>query len=357
MFVSSDRRGYHEHVLVDVDIGVHVPLPDTSFFCTTSLPLGHFRFCIIIDSSRIPTIVVASAARSADWIIFCRGALADQYLQIAARCSGASRHFWLLRELLAEAQPLVSVVVPNGCAANCHRAAVEGRYVCQVSFCGVYVLASCGALLWIQMLFLASPFTTIGTRCPPIVSAWGNMAFFVLVSAFLFVASTQASYALTKMPLVTILIDTCLMGFIGEMKPHLFISTELDLDANPNAISELDSTEVSQIGFGYLVLLVSSFMVSMANIVIQVMGDAYNRNKDMVHIIRLTRARAEESLITMLWLAGVASLLPRWCCHLGPQDRREFVWFTRGEQREPRELTPQELAAKIDHIDRLMTEI
>ncbi|CAK0909274.1 unnamed protein product [Prorocentrum cordatum] len=232
----------------------------------------------------------------------------------------------------------------------------EGRSVWFRSVASIS-LASCGALLWIQMLFLASPFTPIGTRFLPIVSAWGDMASFLLVSAFLLLASAQASYALTEMPLATIAIDTYLMGFIGEIQPQLFVAKTLDLDANPDTLSGLDSTEVPRIGFGFFILMVSSFilMVSMANIFIQVMGDAYNRNKEMVQI-QLTRARAEESLITMLWMAGAASLLPRRCCHLGPRDRREFVWFTRGEQRAPRERTLQELAAKIDHIDRLMTE-
>jgi hypothetical protein len=154
------------------------------------------------------------------------------------------------------------------------------------------------------------------------------MASFLLVSCFLLGASAQASYALTELPLSTIVVDTYLMGFVGEMMPQLFMEQGSSLESGRD-MSDMSAARVSRTGFGYVLLCLSSFiiMVSMANIFIQVMGDAYNDNKDRVQIT-LTRARAEESLITALWKAGGASLLPRRCSRLDQQGRREFVWFT-----------------------------
>lgn len=190
-------------------------------------------------------------------------------------------------------------------------------------------LAACGTLFWVQMLFLTSPFTAIGERFLPIVKACGEIGSFGLVTAFLFLASAQASYALTELDGWAILFYTYSMSIGIDMQPDLFIGPGLSLDLDPDSIRNMDPMEGSRVGFGYFLLCGFSFvlMVSMANIFIQVMGDAYNRKKDEVQVT-LTRARAEECLIATLWMSGGAPLLPRLC---GRSRRKDFVWFTQGD--------------------------
>ncbi|CAK0893533.1 unnamed protein product [Prorocentrum cordatum] len=194
--------------------------------------------------------------------------------------------------------------------------------------------AASGTICWIQLLYLARSFEFVGKRFLPIISAWQDATSFLLVTSVVMAAVVQASYALTTLPLTAILVDTYRMGFLGDLKPRLFVSEPFDLDEHPDAVTSLDAPDGFRTSFAYLSMMAFGFilMVSMANVFIQVMGDAYTSSKERVYAT-LTRARAEESLICSLRKVGRDVLLPRWA---GPGDPYgKFVWFAQEEEGPP----------------------
>eukprot|EP00959_Pyramimonas_sp_CCMP1952_P027468 577458-Pyramimonas_sp.AAC.1 len=93
------------------------------------------------------------------------------------------------------------------------------------------------------------------------------------------------------------------MGFLGDLKPGLLVPEPFDLDEHPGAVASLDSPDGFRTSFAYLSMMAFGFILtaSMANVFIQVMGDARTSSKGGARAT-LARARAEESPICSLRL-------------------------------------------------------
>lgn len=144
--------------------------------------------------------------------------------------------------------------------------------------------------MWCRILWdlRATETFTLGKRVLPILHAISAASSFLVVILFMLGASMQVSYAFTNRRLYTIMLQTYNMGFIGDLKADLFFGTD--------AAESLDSLWLS----GHLAYLVFGFIliVAMANIFIQVMGQAYDMELQEVEV-SFTRARASRALQLM----------------------------------------------------------
>merc|ERR1719217_13136 len=100
----------------------------------------------------------------------------------------------------------------------------------------------------------------------------------------------QVSSAFTLRPFSFLAFDTYRMGFIGDMHSQLFFDDDVEL-WSPLGLAG----RVAYMFFGFVV------MVSMANIFIQVMGEAYDKNSQEVDVA-FNRARAFRGLQFQMYL-------------------------------------------------------
>jgi len=145
-----------------------------------------------------------------------------------------------------------------------------------------------------------------------------------MVSLIFLGAAVQASYALTEHGLPAIIFDAFKMGILAQHTPRLFLDETFDIDANESVVDSLDLNAsfdyFFMVGFGFIL------MVSMSNIFIQVMGEAYSSSKAQVKVT-LTRVRARECLIDAMFLAGLPQCLAS-ICGRRKTGYNQFVWFT-----------------------------
>eukprot|EP00929_Paragymnodinium_shiwhaense_P119221 TRINITY_DN91100_c0_g1_i1.p1 TRINITY_DN91100_c0_g1~~TRINITY_DN91100_c0_g1_i1.p1 ORF type:complete len:664 (-),score=44.35 TRINITY_DN91100_c0_g1_i1:153-2144(-) len=177
--------------------------------------------------------------------------------------------------------------------------------------------ASVGCLMWFRFLWVIRTVErlNVGRRVLPILGSLMEATSFLLVTIFIFGASIQVSLAFTDEDLPTIMFDTYRMGFIGDMQSRLFI----DYDDPVPLFTPLGlASHFAYMLFGFLV------MVSMANIFIQVMGQAYADEFAVVEV-SFNRARAFRGLQFFMYYELLQQLVG--CCPPTAESKRKVTWF------------------------------
>eukprot|EP00929_Paragymnodinium_shiwhaense_P040745 TRINITY_DN21223_c0_g2_i1.p1 TRINITY_DN21223_c0_g2~~TRINITY_DN21223_c0_g2_i1.p1 ORF type:complete len:739 (-),score=70.92 TRINITY_DN21223_c0_g2_i1:341-2338(-) len=172
-----------------------------------------------------------------------------------------------------------------------------------------------GCLMWFRLLWTLRTVErlNVGRRILPILGSLTQASSFLLVSLFFFGASMQVSLAFTEKELGAIFFDTYRMGVIGDMKASLFIDRE-----NVEGVFTMlpMASHVAYMLFGFLV------MVSMANIFIQVMGQAYDAESKHVEV-SFNRARAFRGLQFALYNEMLSKLFD--CCNW--KEANHVIWY------------------------------
>eukprot|EP00929_Paragymnodinium_shiwhaense_P040741 TRINITY_DN21223_c0_g1_i1.p1 TRINITY_DN21223_c0_g1~~TRINITY_DN21223_c0_g1_i1.p1 ORF type:complete len:243 (-),score=14.75 TRINITY_DN21223_c0_g1_i1:261-989(-) len=191
-------------------------------------------------------------------------------------------------------------------ANECHLPESEtSRVLCGVVAC----------LMWFRLLWTLRTVEryNVGRRVLPILGSMTRASSFLLVAMFFFGASMSVSLAFTDKDVSAIFFDTYRMGFIGDMRANLFI----DQHYIAGMFTSLSlASHLAYMMFGFLV------MVSMANIFIQVMGQAYDDESKRVEV-SFNRARAFRGLQFCLYSEMLTKLLD--CCPWNEDNR--VIWY------------------------------
>eukprot|EP00930_Biecheleria_cincta_P017047 TRINITY_DN13659_c0_g1_i1.p1 TRINITY_DN13659_c0_g1~~TRINITY_DN13659_c0_g1_i1.p1 ORF type:complete len:190 (+),score=33.28 TRINITY_DN13659_c0_g1_i1:408-977(+) len=150
-----------------------------------------------------------------------------------------------------------------------------------------------------------------GTPSLPILEALHDVISFLIVTLFFTLASMQVSYALTDARLSDIFFDTYRMGFVGDMTNELFFNKD-----GPAWTLE------SLFHFWWYFFFSFLVMVSLANIFIQVMGNAYDKAEKRVGI-SFVRSRMSVTLHYTVMADALDDLFARRC----KDDATGYLWL------------------------------